>query len=170
MEKWACSLLRGVIEFKKENRNMKSNKRMWQPRQEWVNMLCDLEKHKVKVLEEFKRNGCLYSMQKWLKTSCTKSLVINDLTLDNEETKRNNLEYKLIGLLKLTNVDLNVINEQRALKLMSKLEMRDIQQDIKRTNEELMKCHSKHTWRAFKEEIEKMFNGTYEYLINACKL
>ena len=169
LEVWGCELLKGCINFLIPNKK-DTNKTRWEVNKKWESMLIDLGKQKVKVSEEYKTNTTIYSMRSWLKKNCTRSMIINDLTLDSEELERKELEHKLIGMLKLSNVDLNMINEEREIKELGKLSMRDIQQMIKKTNDKLIKCHNEFSWKMFKEEIEKMFNANYEYLINACKV
>lgn len=165
---WCASLLKGSLTLLKPNKKDYTKSR-WKTLNKWEQLLKDLEKSKIKVIDEFKHNTTYASMKNWIETSCSKSLVINELVQDDVFNERNKLEIKLIGLLKLTNVDLNMINKERSF-LLGDISMNDIQEMIKKTNKELYSYYDDKTWKMFKERIEKMFHATYEYLINACKL
>lgn len=164
---WGAQILKGYLTFLSPNKQ-DSNKSRWKTFKPWENMLANLEKTKVKTIDEYKNNGNYASMVKWLENACSRSLMINELVNDEEENKRMKLGLKLIGLLKITNVDLNIINKERSF--MQPLSMSDIQRLIKKTHDELSKCCTPLYFRNFKEKIEKMFGTTYEYLVNACKV
>ena len=105
LEYWATSLLKGCLTILKPNKNDYTKSR-WEPLKAWEDMLADLEKSKVKILDEFKHNSNYASMCKWLETSCSKSFVIDYLVNDENDREKHNLEMKLIGLLKLNGIDL----------------------------------------------------------------
>ena len=161
-------MLKGSLTILTPNKN-DSNKRRWETSKKWDRFLKDLEKLKIKVNDEFKKNTSYASMRNWIETSCSKSLIINELVQDDISIKKHNLEIKLIGLLKLNNVDLNLINKARDYRL-DNISMNEVQEMIKKTSKELYSYYDDRTWKMFKEKIETMFHSTYEYLINACKL
>lgn len=166
---WGSRLLKGCLTLLKKPLKNDLNKSRWETMDKWEKFLKDLEKEKIVVLDEFKHISTYATKKKWIESSCSKSLVMDNLICDDEDKRKNELELKLIGLLKLTNVDLNMVNKERSF-MLGDITMNDIQEMIKKTSKDLYSYYDDRTWRVFKEKIETMFHATYEYLINACKL
>lgn len=164
---WASSLLKGAIEFKEDGKD--KNKSRLPILKAYNEMLMELEKCKIKVLDEFKHNSTIATSRKWLRSSCSKSLAINELVFENKDYIREKLELKLIGLLKIDNVDLNSINQERQCQMLKLLTMEDIREMKRNTDKELFNIQDEFTRKLFKEEIENMFHGNYEFLINSVK-
>ena len=164
---WASSLLKGAIEFKEVGKD--KNKSRLPILDAYNKMLMELEKTKIKVLDEFKHNSSIATSRRWLRTSCAKSIAINELIFEDKDLIREQLELKLIGLLKIKNVDLNAINEDRQCQMLKLLTMEDIREMKRKIDKELMMIQEGYIRKMFKEDVESMFHGNYEYLINSIR-
>ena len=164
---WASSLLRGAIEFKEDGKD--KNKSRLPILKSYNEMLMELEKTKIKILDEFKHNSSIATSRRWLRTSCAKSIVINELIFEDKDLIREQLELKLLGLLKIKNVDLNAINEDRQCQMLKLLTMDDIREMKRKIDKDLMLMQESYIRKIFMEDVENMFHGNYDYLINSVR-
>ena len=135
MQNYAYQLLKGVIEFKVPSED--SNKSRWDTWKKWDNFLGGIEK--IKPFNQFKHESSIDVTKKWYSRSATKALQQARLTMDPDEFEKEKLKNDYVGLSKLTQADINMINIERNKKNLPLLCMRDIEDRIKEVVEKAKK-------------------------------
>lgn len=133
LQNYALELLKGIIDFKEPS--LALNKSEWKTWRKWKEFLGDIQG--VKPHNQFKKESTLQVTKRWYSRSATKALEQSKLIMTPEEAEIERLQNEYIGLNKITQSVLNQINQERELKGLSKLYMKDIEDKIKQVVEEL---------------------------------
>ena len=162
LQNFALSVLKGVIEFK--NPSGDSNKARWPVWSKWGKFLKDIAT--TKPYNQFKKESSIQVSKCWYGRSATKIHEIDRFTCTKEEFYMSELKNRETGLKKLLgNYSLlNEINDEREKKGLSRLAMKDIEEELKSVKFELDSY-------GFIDEIEKDFysNDIYDDVAEVIK-
>lgn len=162
LQNFALSVLKGVIEFKTPSEN--KQKERWPTWSKWEKFLKDIAA--IKPYNQFKKESSIQVSKKWYGRSATKIHEVDRFTSTKEEFYVSELNNRKVGLEKLVgNYSLlNEINDEREKKGLSRLAMKDIEQELKSVKFELDSY-------GFIEEVEKDFysNDIYEDIAQTIK-
>ena len=135
LQSFALGVLKGTFEFKEFS--LDSHKDRWPTWLKWDKFLKDIAK--VKPYNQFKRESNIQVSKNWYSRSATKIHEIDRYTSTKEEYYMSELLNRKVGLQKIVdnNSILNEINKERAKKGLSKLNMKDLEKELKDLDFEL---------------------------------